>query len=57
MPDTHTTSVDQQRLEKERIEDDGTVTLTRGGHAIHCLTVIGRSRGTRKRRRAKDHQV
>ena len=40
MPDTHTTSVDQQRLEKERIEDDGTVTLTRGGHAIHCLTVI-----------------
>ena len=23
MPDTHTTSVDQQRLEKERIEDDG----------------------------------
>ena len=28
MPDTHTTSVDQQRLEKERIEDDGTVTLT-----------------------------
>ena len=35
MPDTHTTSVDQQRLEKERIEDDGTVTLTRGGHAIH----------------------
>ena len=24
MPDTHTTSVDQQRLEKERIEDDGT---------------------------------
>ena len=37
MPDTHTTSVDQQRLEKERIEDDGTVTLTRGGHAIHCL--------------------
>ena len=25
MPDTHTTSVDQQRLEKERIEDDGTV--------------------------------
>ena len=23
MPDTHTTSVDQQRLEKERIEDNG----------------------------------
>ena len=35
MPDTHTTSVDQQRLEKERIEDDGTVTLTRG-----CRLVI-----------------
>lgn len=45
MPDTHTTSVDQQRLEKERIEDDGTVTLTRGGHAIHCLTVIGQVEG------------
>ena len=45
MPDTHTTSVDQQRLEKERIEDDGTVTLTRGGHAIHCLTVIGQIEG------------
>ena len=46
MPDTHTTSVDQQRLEKERIEDDGTVTLTRGGHAIHCLTVIGQVDGS-----------
>ena len=45
MPDTHTTSVDQQRLERERIEDDGTVTLTRGGHAIHCLTVIGQVEG------------
>ena len=45
MPDTHTTSVDQRRLEKERIEDDGTVTLTRGGHAIHCLTVIGQVEG------------
>lgn len=45
MPDTHTTSVDQQRLEKESIEDDGTVTLTRGGHAIHCLTVIGQVEG------------
>ena len=45
MPDTHTTSVDQQRLEKERIEDDGTVTLTRGGHVIHCLTVIGQIEG------------
>ena len=45
MPDTHTTSVEQQRLEKERIEDDGTVTLTRGGHAIHCLTVIGQVEG------------
>ncbi len=29
MPDTKDTPAEQQRLEKERIEDDGTVTLTR----------------------------
>ena len=37
--------VDEQRLEKEEIEDLGTVTLTRGGHTIHCLTVIGQIEG------------
>ena len=37
--------VDEQRLEKEEIEDMGTVTLTRGGHTIHCLTVIGQIEG------------
>ena len=44
---------DARRLEKEEIEDLGTVTLARGGHVIHCLTVIGRSRAIRKRRRAR----
>ena len=33
--------VEQQRLEKEQIEDMGSVYRTRGAHAIHCLTVIG----------------
>ena len=32
--------VEQQRLEKEQIEDMGSVYRTRGAHAIHCLTVI-----------------
>lgn len=41
MPDTHTTSVDQQRLEKERIEDDGTVTLTRGGQLGDHMLILG----------------
>ena len=45
MPDTHTTSVDQQRLEKELITDDGIVPATKGRHAIHCLTVIGTIEG------------
>ena len=35
------TPAEQHRMEKEDIEDLGTVTLTRGGHVIHCLTVIG----------------
>ena len=34
-----------RRLEKEEIEDLGTVTLARGGHVIHCLTVIGQIEG------------
>ena len=45
MPEKRTPAVDQQRLEKELIEDNGTVTLTRGSHAIHCLTVIGQIEG------------
>ena len=36
-----TQQTDAGRLEKEEIEDLGTVTLARGGHVIHCLTVIG----------------
>ena len=36
---------DAGRLEKEEIEDLGTVTLARGGHVIHCLTVIGQIEG------------
>ena len=39
------TPVEQHRMEKEDIEDLGTVTLTRGGHTIHCLTVIGQIEG------------
>ena len=37
--------VEQQRLEKEQIEDMGSVYRTRGAHAIHCLTVIGTIEG------------
>ena len=40
-----TQQTDAGRLEKEEIEDLGTVTLTRGGHVIHCLTVIGQIEG------------
>ena len=36
---------DAHRLEKEEIEDLGTVTLARGEHVIHCLTVIGQIEG------------
>ena len=36
---------EQHRMEKEDIEDLGTVTLSRGGHVIHCLTVIGQIEG------------
>ena len=32
-------------LEKEQLEDLGTVWRTRGPHAIHCLTVIGQIEG------------
>ena len=40
-----TQQTDAGRLEKEEIEDLGTVTLARGGHVIHCLTVIGTIEG------------
>ena len=39
------TPAEQHRMEKEDIEDLGTVTLSRGGHVIHCLTVIGTIEG------------
>mgnify|MGYP000075567274 CR=1 FL=1 len=48
--------VEQQRLEKEQIEDMGSVYRTRGAHAIHCLTVIGRWRAMWKRPRARRPQ-
>ena len=41
--------VEQQRLEKEQIEDMGSVYCTRGAHAIHCLTVIGQVEGHTRR--------
>ena len=39
------TPAEQHRMEKEDIEDLGTVTLSRGGHVIHCLTVIRQIEG------------
>ena len=45
--------VEQQRLEKEQIEDMGSVYRTRGAHAIHCLTVIGQVEGHVEARRAR----
>ena len=39
------TPVEEQRLEKEQIEDLGSVYRTKGPHAIHCLTVIGQIEG------------
>lgn len=39
------TPAEQHQMEKEDIEDLGTVTLSRGGHVIHCLTVIGQIEG------------
>ena len=37
--------VEQQRLEKEQIEDMGSVYRTRGANAIHCLPVIWQVEG------------
>ena len=38
-------NVERARLEKEELEDMGTVTLRQGAHTIHCLTVIGQVEG------------
>ena len=38
-------NVERARLEKEELEDLGTVTLRQGAHTIHCLTVIGQVEG------------
>ena len=45
MPEYEKETAEQQRLEKEQLEDLGTVWRTRGPHAIHCLTVIGQIEG------------
>ena len=37
--------VEQQRLEKEQLEDLGSVWRTKGPHGIHCLTIIGQVEG------------
>ena len=41
------TPAEQHRMEKEDIEDLGTVTLSRGGHVIH-LSLIHISEPTRR---------
>lgn len=38
-------NVERAHLEKEELEDLGTVTLRQGAHTIHCLTVIGQVEG------------
>lgn len=38
-------AIEQERLEKEKIEDLGALSCTRGPHMIHCLTVIGQIEG------------
>ena len=48
-----TQQTDAGQLEKEEIEDLGTVTLARGGHVIHCLTVIGQIEGHSEAPRAR----
>ena len=45
MPEYEKETVDGQRLEKEQIEDLGSISRTKGPHAIHCLTVIGQIEG------------
>ena len=45
MPQEKQERTEERRLEKEEIEDLGTISRTRGPHAIHCLTVIGQVEG------------
>ena len=45
MADEKNAPVEERRLEKEQIEDMGSVYRTKGAHAIHCLTVIGQIEG------------
>ena len=45
MPEYEKETTEQQRLEKEQLEDLGTVWRTRGPHAIHCLIVSGQIEG------------
>jgi len=44
MPEHHETDP-QPLVEQEPLEQLGNVTLTRGAHTIHCLTVIGQIEG------------
>ena len=57
MPEDEKETTEQQRLEKEQLEDLGTVWRTRGPHAIHCLTVIGQIEGHVEAPQPEDHQV
>ena len=41
MPEDEKETTEQQRLEKEQLEDLGTVWRTRGPHAIHCYQTVG----------------
>ena len=53
-----TPPVEERRLEKEQIEDMGSVYRTKGAHAIHCLTVIGQIEGPRGSAAGpEDHQI
>ena len=45
MPEHEKETVDGQRLEKEQIEDLGSIYRTKGPHAIHCLTIVGQVEG------------
>ena len=44
MPEYEKETTEQQRLEKEQLEDLGTVWRTRGPHAIHCIGGAKRDR-------------
>jgi len=46
-PDTPSTDEqnDESNNEMKQIEDMGSITIDRGGHVIHCLTIIGQIEG------------